>query len=210
MKVLDQLSWRYATKKFDPKKMLSESQMEILTESVRLTPTSYGLQPLKLIDVRDEKLRELILPAAFNQLQVLEASHLLVLCSVNKIDEFFIDDYISNISKTRELPKDELGLSAYKKTMLNILEWSPEQKNTWMKNQVYIALGSLLTVCAFEQIDACPMEGFDPIQIDDVLGLRELGLSSVLLCPVGYRHPEDPFAEKKKVRKPASEFLIQL
>lgn len=207
---LQKLNWRYATKKFDPTKKLSEQQAEELTEAVRLTPTSYGLQPMRLINLQDKSLRNELLPAAFQQQQVIDASHLFVLCRLEEITTDFIEKYVVNISKTRNEPLDDMNLSAYKKTMMNILDWDTTEQVQWMKNQVYIALGNLLTVCAFEEIDACPMEGFDPLKVDEVLGLKSKGLKSVLLCPVGYRDTTDVFASKKKVRKSRESFVINM
>lgn len=207
---LQKLNWRYATKKFDSQKKLTEQQAECLSEALRLTPTSYGLQPMKVIDIRDNSLRQELLPAAFQQQQVVDASHLFVLTRLEEITSDFIEKYVVNISKTRNEPLDNMNLSAYKKTMMNILEWNRHDQEAWMKNQVYIALGNLLTVCAFEGIDACPMEGFDPLKVDEILGLKSKGLKSVLICPVGYRHENDPFAKKNKVRKPREGFIITM
>ena len=210
MKSIQALNWRYATKKFDTQKKISLEQEQTLIESLRLTPTSFGLQPFKLLNVKNPKKRKELLPATFQQQQVIDASHLFVLCKIKNIDEEFIDHYIQNISKTRNIEIEDLHLTAYKKSMRSVLDWSKEQQDNWMKNQVYIALGNLLTICAFEKIDACPMEGFNPNEVDQLLQLEKLGLESVLLCPVGYRHKDDLYAEKRKVRKNNKDFLIEI
>lgn len=201
--IIQDLNWRYATKKFDPEKKISQQDLEVLMESLRLVPTSYGLQPLKFLLVEDKSIREKLVSASFNQKQVAEASHLIVICSFRELKEDDVDLYMETIAETREQNLESL---ANFKT--NLLKFARNKEETalqeWMDRQAYIALGQLLHTCAALKIDATPMEGFKPEEYDDILGLKERNLKSVLVCPVGYRHPDDPNLNRKKVRKSIS------
>ena len=207
--LLDALNWRYATKVFDPTKTISSNDLDTLLESIRLTPTSYGLQLMKTVIVEDATLRNDLVKHAYGQQQVKDASHLLVLCHEKRIDSNHIAAYISTISKTRNI--EEVALQGFKNMMENsILNWSEKQQTAWMRNQVYIALGNLLTACAVLKVDACPMEGFNATAFDDVLNLDEKNLSSVLVVPIGYRSEHDKNAQLKKVRRSSNDFLITI
>jgi nitroreductase/dihydropteridine reductase len=158
-KILSALNKRYATQAFDPTKKLTEKQVKTLIESVRLTPTSYGLQLMKVVVVENKQKRADLLNASYGQKQVLDASHLFIICREDKIDESHIDAYVQNLSSTRQIPVEELV--KYRDMMMrSILSMPIEQQNVWMDKQVYIALGNLLNVCAMMDLDACPMEGF--------------------------------------------------
>lgn len=209
MTIIDQLNWRYATKKFNPSKTLSKDQILILKNAFNLTALSYGLQTLKLIIVADKVKRNMLLESAYGQRQVVDASHLLILCIQTDISETDVDNYYSNIKAIRETPEEILA--PYKAQLKNTISLMPtHKKNEWATRQAYIALGNLMTVCAVERIDACPMEGFIPNQIDEILDLKALGLKSVLLLPVGFRAEDDLFSTLKKVRKPLSDTIIEL
>ncbi len=207
-RIIEDLNWRYACKKFDPSQKLSEADLTTLLESLRLTASSYGMQPWKFVVVENPELREKLVPASWGQAQVAEASHLIVICSPAVIDEAFVDRYIADTAKTRgQQPTD---LEGFKKMLMNITKKSPEAQHAWAKNQVYIALGTLLTACAELRIDSCPMEGFKPKEYDEILGLKDLGLTSMVVCPVGYRHTEDKYSSNKKVRFSLEELTIKL
>lgn len=209
MDTIKQLQWRYATKKFDRNKKLSSTKLKTLKEAFNLTATSFGLQTIKLIIVEDEALRLPLVKHAFNQKQVLEASHLLVICIQNDISEEDIDTYYDNIKSIRET--SDTILDPYRLDLINyIKKMSIEERQQWSKNQAYIALGNLMTVCAVENIDSCPMEGFLPEQYDAVLELGKMKLKSVLLLPVGYRADDDMFSEFEKVRKSIDDAIIEL
>ena len=200
---------RYACKRFDPDKKLSEEQVDTLIESIRLTATSYGLQLMKLVVVESEELRTQLRAASYNQSQVTDASHFLVLCRERDLDESHFEAYVNNISGTREIPREKLDLA--KQNMMNsILSQSANDQEIWMSKQVYIALGNLLSACAIMEIDACPMEGFVPEEYDKILKLKDQNLASVLACPVGYRSVEDRNAALKKVRRSKENFLISV
>ncbi len=206
---VDILNWRYATKKFDNTKIISEEKITILKHAFNLTATSYGLQPIKLVIIKNKKIQQSLIPHSFNQNQVAQASHLFVLCIENKIDKNNVEAYFNKVKKVRGT-SDEI-LQPFKNVMLNSFENQEEDKTTeWCKQQAYIALGNLMTVCAFEKIDSCPMEGFIPTGYDELLGLKEKGLSSVLVLPVGYRADDDMFADFKKVRKDLAESIIEI
>ncbi|SHI53536.1 NAD(P)H-dependent oxidoreductase [Algibacter luteus] len=209
MNTIEQLKWRYATKKFNPTKKLSKAKINILIEAFNLTATSYGLQTLKLVVVEDKKLREPLVAPAYNQKQVLNASHLLVICIQDNIQSTDVIDYYNNIKHIRNTP--ETILKPYREDLVNMMQdMSVTERQQWSTNQAYIALGNLMTVCAIEGIDSCPMEGFIASEYDKLLKLNEKGLKSVLLLPVGYRADDDMFSTFKKVRKPIDEAVIIL
>lgn len=209
MNTLDQLKWRYATKKFDPSKKLSEVQINTLKEAFNLTATSYGLQTIKLIVLEDSQKRNDILPAAYNQKQVVDASHLLVICIQNEVSGDDVDSYYKQLHQERQTPNEIL--EPYKNQLKGVIQnMSEANREEWTIRQAYIALGNLMTVCAFESIDSCPMEGFIPSEVDRILNLKDFNLKSVLLLPVGFRAENDMFASLKKVRKPLNEVILEL
>ena len=209
MNLIESLKWRYATKKFDEKKMLSEEQINTLTTAFNLTATSYGLQPIKLVVVQNKETQEKLVPHSWNQQQVAQASHLLVICIQDNINQQDIETYFDLVKKTRNTP-DEI-LNPFKEYLIEaITTKSDSELNLWMKHQAYIALGNLLTVAAVEQIDSCPMEGFIPEKYDEILNLKKLNLKSALVLPVGYRAQDDYMKDLKKVRKDSSDVIINI
>ncbi|GGW95061.1 NAD(P)H-dependent oxidoreductase [Salegentibacter mishustinae] len=203
------LQWRYATKKFNPEKILSSEKIDILKEAFNLTATSYGLQPLKMVVVRNKELQEKLKSASWNQQQLNTASHVLVICIEKKVDKDFIEQYFKRVKHLRETP-DEV-LEPFKKSLVDSFESKAEEEvHAWALNQAYLSLGTLLTVCATEEIDACPMEGFEPDKYDELLNLEAHNLKSVLALPVGYRAEDDMFSEFKKVRRPLDEVIIEV
>ena len=209
MDTIKQLKWRYATKKFNVNKTLSKAKLGVITQAFNLTATSFGLQTIKLIVIEDKELRASLVEASYNQKQVLEASHLLIISIQKDILEEDIVDYYKNIKQVRNTP-DSI-LKPYQKDLINMMEGkSVQERQQWSTNQAYIALGNLMTVCAIEGVDSCPMEGFIPSKYDEILKLNEKGLKSVLLLPIGYRAEDDMFSELKKVRKPLEEAVIKI
>lgn len=209
MSIIEKLQWRYATKKFDADKNLPEEKLNLLKEAFNLTALSYGLQTLKMVVIKDKTKREQLVDLAYGQRQVADASHLLVLCIQTEIDEEDVNEHFDTIKEIRNTPDNIL--ESFKMQLMSTIEAMPkEDKEGWATKQAYIALGNLMTVCAVEEIDSCPMEGFIPKEIDKALHLNELGLNSVLLLPVGYRAKDDMFADFKKVRKSVSETVIEL
>lgn len=209
MDILESLQWRYATKKFDSGKILTDEKLHILKHAFNLTATSYGLQTISLLVVKDETLRDTLLPAAYNQRQIVDASHLLVLCIKDHINTDDVDDLFDNVSDLRNTPKTIL--EPYRNDLKSMMQnMTQQQQQEWSIKQAYIALGNLMTVCAVERIDSCPMEGFDREKYDEILDLKTKKLKSVLLLPVGYRAEEDMFANFKKVRKALKYSIIEM
>ena len=209
MSIIEKLKWRYATKKFDTTKQLSDEKLMTLKEAFNLTALSYGLQTLKLVVVEDRTIRESLVELSFGQRQVADASHLLIICIQNKIDDEDVNAHFDTVKEIRNTP-DSI-LKPFKTQLKSTIEkMSAKTKIDWATKQAYIALGNLMTVCAVEGIDSCPMEGFIPKKLDEILKLDNHGLSSVLMLPVGYRADDDMFADFKKVRKQLSETIIEL
>ncbi len=203
------LQWRYATKKFDDSKLLSPEKIDILKKSFNLTPTSYGLQPLKLVVIQHKELQEQLLEHSAHQQQIVTASHLLVICIEKNVNSEFIKQNFELVKDIRETP--EKILKPFREFLLKDFENKTEEEiKIWAVNQAYLALGNLLTVCAHEGIDACPMEGFNAEKYDEVLKLDKKNLQSVLILPVGYRAEDDIFADLKKVRRPMEETIIEI
>ncbi|WP_103070585.1 NAD(P)H-dependent oxidoreductase [Aquimarina sediminis] len=209
MDIIESLRWRYATKKFDSEKILPKEKINTLTEAFNLTATSYGLQPLKLIVIKDKKLQNELTQHSWNQQQVADASHVLVFCTEMTIGEDYIEKHFDNIKTTRNTPEEILN--PFKEQLVNSFSnKSSEEVSNWAAKQAYLAMGNLLTVCAIEEIDACPMEGFIPEKYDEILKLSDLGLKSILVLPVGYRANDDMFSEFKKVRRSISDTIITI
>ncbi|WP_136480877.1 NAD(P)H-dependent oxidoreductase [Cognatitamlana onchidii] len=209
METIKKLQWRYATKKFNASKKLSEDKLSLLKQAFNLTATSFGLQTIKLLVVEDKLLRASLVEHSYFQKQVLEASHLLVICIQKDIEKKDVEAYYDNIQDIRRTSNEILD--PYKDDLIKMMaSMSVSERQQWSTNQAYIALGNLMTVCAIEGIDSCPMEGFIPAKYDSILNLEEKGLKSVLLLPIGYRADDDIFADFKKVRKPIAQAVIEL
>lgn len=206
---LNNQNWRYATKKFDATKKIAVEDLNILKEGIRLSSSSYGLQPYKIIIVENPELRAKIQPVAWGQSQIVEASHLIVFANITNFGNAEIDDALNNFITTRGLPLD--ALNAYGEFMKSKISTLPvEERNTWTSKQTYLALGNLLNAAAELRIDVTPMEGFDPVLVNEILGLEKLGLNASLLATIGYRHEEDSTQHYKKVRKSNEELFITL
>lgn len=209
MTSIQNLKWRYAVKKFDEHKFLTEDQLNTLKEAFNLTATSYGLQPIKLVVLQNKALQQQLVTHSWNQQQVAQASHVLIFCVDTKLNETDVENYFSKVKDVRNTP-DEI-INPFKEYLKDLIASKQhEDLFTWAKNQAYLALGNLLTVCANEQIDSCPMEGFLPEKYDEVLDLTSKNLSSVLVLPVGFRAEDDFMKDQKKVRKNLSEIIIEV
>jgi nitroreductase len=206
---LDHQNWRYATKKFDATKKISTEDLNFLKEAIRLSSSSYGLQPYKIIIVENPELRAQIQPAAWGQSQIVEASHLIVFANRTSINDAEIEDFFENISNTRGIPADALdGYKGFLKG--NIAKLSDDAASIWNSKQTYLAMGNLLNAAAELKIDVTPMEGFEPAKVNEILGLEKLGLNASLIATLGYRHEEDATQHYKKVRKSNEELFITL
>jgi len=209
MNIIDSLEWRYAVKKFDSTKKVSQSKLNTILKAFNLTATSYGLQPVKLVVISDKKIQKSLLAHSMKQEQVTQASHLLVLCIDKKIDTEYINNYFKRVKEIRETP--DAILNPFKNFLISDFEKKTQQeKIDWATKQAYLIMGNLLTVSALEGVDACPMEGFSPTQYDALLGLDSKGLQSVLVLPIGYRADDDYMATLKKVRKELKDSIIKL
>lgn len=209
MNSIENLKWRYATKKFDTNKKLSENQINTLKEAFNLTATSYGLQPLKLVIIKNETIRKELVAHSWNQPQVYEASHLLVICIPSEFTSKDVENYFTLVKKIRNT-EDKI-LNPFKEFLtVEIQKKTKEELFAWNKNQAYLALGNLLTVCANEKIDSCPMEGFVPEKYNEILNLKAHGLQSVLVLPVGFRAEDDYMKDLEKVRKPLTASILEI
>lgn len=208
-KSIEHLKWRYAVKKFDPKRILYKGKIEGLKQAFNLTATSYGLQPIKMVVVQNKDLQKKMVSGSYGQRQVENASHVLVICIENKIDKAFIDQYFNRVKSVRGT--NDGILKPFKDALVESFSAKEiDEIRTWSTNQAYLALGNLLSYCAMEEIDSCPMEGFLPQEYDKLLGLHEKGLTAVLVLPVGYRAKNDPFSKMEKVRKDVEESIIEI
>ena len=198
--LVGQLRWRCATKQFDPQRKIRPQDWAALEEALVLTPSSFGLQPWKFVVVNDRATREKLVAASWGQRQVADASHLVVFAVKKQLGEKDIDNYLSRIAEVRGAPRE--SLASYRDMMVGSLikGKGDAERMTWATRQVYIALGTFLTSAALLGIDACPMEGFDHAQYDEILGLKAKGYSSAVIATLGYRLPTDKYAAVPKVR----------
>ena len=202
-------NWRYATKKFDTTKKVSKEDLETLKEAIRLSASSFGLQPYRILIIENPELRAKLQPAAWGQSQIVDASQLIVFANITNFGETEIDASIANTTKTRGLPAD--ALKGYGDFMKSKIVTLPEDvRNTWASKQTYLALGNLMNAASELKIDVTPMEGFEPAQVNEILGLGKLGLNATLLATIGYRHEEDATQHYAKVRKSNEELFINL
>ncbi len=197
--LVEAMQWRYATKTFDTSRKIPAEDVDALLESLRLSASSFGLQPWKFIIIENKELREKIKSSAYGQSQVTDASHLVLFCATKKMTPEMIDHFVSFTAKTRGVPSASLD------SMKNMIvgatsSVTPEQSFNWMAHQTYLAFGSFLTSCAVCGIDACPMEGFDAAAVNKLLDLDKQDLQVLALCPIGYRSPTDKYAGYAKVR----------
>jgi len=206
--LLEALNWRYAVKKFSTKKIPQE-KIDIIMESLRLTPSSFGLQTWKFILVEDKIIREKLVSVSWDQRQVADASHLLVLARVANVSDADVDKWTGFLAEKQNMPTDKKD--AYANMIKGYLNNTPKEMITsWLEKQLYIVLGNLMTTCALVEIDSCPMEGFNGKAYDDILGLDKLGLKSVLACPIGYRAEDDPYQHLAKARYAMEDLVISI
>lgn len=204
--VLEHRTWRYATKKFDTTKKVSDEDLETLLEATRLSASSYGLQPYHIFVITDQEIKEKLKPASWNQSQITDASHIIVFANATDFGEELVDDFLTNVSETRNIPEEGLkGYSDFMKSKL--MDLPAETKNNWTAKQAYIAFGNMMQAAAELKIDTCPMEGFESDTYNEILGLNEKNLNAVLVLPIGYRSDEDQTQHLPKVRKSKEELF---
>ena len=210
MSFIDQLNWRYATKRMITDKVVPQEKIDNIIEAIRLSASSYGLQPYELIVVKDKEMLKQIQPLAYNQPQIAEANVVLVFAVWDKITQEKIDNFFNLIATERGVPVEVLA--GYKAMVEgSMLTMDDATAAAWMARQAYIGLGTGLAAAAIEEVDTCAMEGFSPAALDEFLQLSAKGLKSVVLLAVGYRDEEnDPTSKMKKVRTPKNEFVISM
>ncbi len=204
---LNQLHWRYATKKFNPSKKISESVWKTLEQSLILSPSSFGLQPWKFFVIRNPEIRQKLLEHSWGQTPVVNASHLVVFATKNNINNTDVDRHIQRMAEVQQVaPENLAGFGNVVKGFISKPPY-PLDLNEWAAKQAYIALGFFMTCAAMLEIDTLPMEGFIPAKYDEVLDLNSQGYSSVVVCAAGYRADDDKYALQPKVRFPSEEVL---
>ncbi len=205
--LIDVLTWRYATKQFDPARKIPSEIWETLEDALVLSPSSYGLQPWQFFVVTDPAVKAALRPHSWDQSQVTDCSHHVVFAIRTTLEAEFVDKYISRIAEVRGV---ETSAMDFLKGMItaDILE-GPRSKivQEWATRQAYIALGNFMTSAAFLGVDTCPMEGFDPAKYDEILGLPAKGYKAVVACPAGYRADTDKYASLPKVRFDKNELI---
>lgn len=208
MELIKTLNWRYATKKYNSEK-ISEDKIQTILEAINLSASSAGIQPYRVFNIKNEAIRKQLNEVSFNP-QIAESSHLLAFASFNSIDKDAIEKYINYTAEVREMPVEAL---ADFKGMIEgwLLNQSDQEITNWSAKQAYIGLGTALIAAANLQIDSTPMEGFNAEKLDELLGLKEKGLTSVVILSLGYRDDaNDYLANMKKVRLPLNEFAIEV
>lgn len=197
---MDKLNWRYSVKRFDPSRKISDENWKVLEEALRLSPSSYGVQPWKFILVKDAALRDQLKAASWNQSQVSECSHFLVFLYKHKMDLEHVQKYVDKVATVRGLPVE--NLAGMKNAIVRDIISGPRSQEIhfWAQRQCYIAMGILMQSAAILEIDTCPMEGLDPQKYDHLLGLENGDWKTVAAVACGYRSPGDQFQFNKKVR----------
>lgn len=208
MDYIKALKWRYAVKKFDYKRKISDLQLKNILKATHLSPSSYGIQSYNIIIIKNLKLRKEKLQPLSSNIQITEASHLILFAIQTNLNKTFIDKHINYVKNIRELPIDSLKF--YKESIINFIKkLTKQEKENWQIEQIYIALGTLLYYCALNKIDTCPIGGFSKKGFDEILKLKEKKLKSVILVALGYRDKNDKNQHYKKIRRPLSEILLE-
>lgn len=208
MELNEALTWRYAVKTFSDREV-EKDKLQFILEATRLSASSYGLQPYRILLIQSENIRQQLMEHSYGQDKVLHSSHLVVFAAQTAVGDEAIDQFIQQVAQSRNQPVHEL--SAYADHVKSaVAVKSQAELVAWSKNQAYLALGNFLTAAALTRVDACPMEGFDAAGYDRVLGLPEQQLTTAVICPIGYRHPDDPYAAYDKVRKPRGEMILEM
>ncbi len=205
--LLDALNWRYATKTFDATKLIPEGTWKTLEESLALSPSSFGLQPYRFLVVKDAAIRKQLQPHSWNQTQVVDASHYVVMTARTAFTEAEVDRFLDRVVEVRGIPRE--SLEGYRGMMYgSLLSPGAEARIPhWAALQSYIALGNLMTSASLLGVDTCAIEGFVPAEYDTILGLKEQGYASVVCCALGYRSAEDKYATAAKVRFPSTDLI---
>ena len=206
---IENAQWRYATKKYDTTKKISDEDLEILKQAAQLSASSFGLQPYRIIDVVNPEVRQKLVGAAWNQQQLADASHVFVLANIIDFNQDDLNDFFENVKTTRNLTDEDVA--GYRNFVSGFVNNLPaDAKNNWTSKQAYIVLSNLLNAAAELRIDATPMEGFVPEQVNEILGLTEQRLNASLIVCLGYRAQDDHYQHLAKVRKPQLDLFITI
>ncbi|SNZ01976.1 NAD(P)H-dependent oxidoreductase [Flagellimonas pacifica] len=207
--ILENRTWRYATKKFDSTKKISNEKLELILEATRLSASSYGLQPYHFFVISNAEIKEKLRPVSWGQSQITDASHIIVFANVTDFGEELIDSHLENTSTTRNIPSE--GLKGYgdfmKSKLLNLPE---ETKSVWTSKQTYIAFSNMIQAAAELKIDTCPIEGFESEAYNKILGLEEKNLNASVVLAIGYRSEEDETQHYAKVRRSKEELFTYI
>ena len=207
--ILENRTWRYATKKFDNTKKISSDDLQLLLEATRLSASSYGLQPYHVFVITNTEIREQLKPVSWGQSQITDASHLIVFAHQTDFGGELVDAYLKNVVDTRNVSMDTLnGYGDFAKSKL--VDLPQKTKEEWTAKQVYIALGNLMQAAAELKIDTCPMEGFEAKAYDEILNLAGKDLTTSVVIPIGYRSSEDETQNFPKVRKTNKELFTHI
>lgn len=207
--LITDLKWRYATKMFDKTKKVSDEDLAEIVEAFRLTSSSFGMQPWKMILVENQNIKDSLVEHSFGQAQIADCSHLLVLCRVVNIDDNFVSKHVENVAQIRQISIENLtGLETTIRWFLSRL--NEEQVKKWASEQVYIALWGLLSFLASKHIDSCTIWGFNPAKYDEILNLNNMWLASVVVLPIWYRSQDDKYASLAKVRFEKDEVFMKI
>ncbi|MCF6366201.1 MAG: NAD(P)H-dependent oxidoreductase [Bacteroidales bacterium] len=203
------LNQRYSVKKFDETKRLTDEQVKNILKLTNLSASSYGMQPFKMVIVKEKEVKQKLVASSYGQTNIADSSYLIVFAARTDIDENFVGNYIGHIAKQRNVSIE--SLSSFRKMLVNYINNKDEKALfTWASQQIYIALGTFLIACASENIDACPIGGFIPSEYDKILKLEKHNLKPVVVSVMGYRHKDDSYQFKAKVRKPLNEMILKL
>lgn len=209
MSLNDTLKWRYACKKFDPLKKVSNDHIDYIKEAIRLSASSYGMQPFKVLVIQNQELKDKLKPASWNQTQISDCSHLFVFCHFTSITKEHVDTYANLRADVQEKSMEET--MKYVNYMWgSVQKFSPEFIDQWASKQTYIALSNLLTACGELKVDSCPIEGFEKEKYNNILGLKEMGLASSVVAAVGYRAEDEPNQHNTKVRKKPADIFVEI
>ncbi len=201
MNYLEALKQRYSVKKFEKGLQVPADILQNILEAGKLSASSLGLQPYRIIVAESDDIKQKLIPAFYNPTQISTCSHLLIIVSNNQIEDDYVGNYFNNIAETREIPLEDLN--PFKESIskhMNTL--SREEMMSWSQKQSYIVLGNLMFAAALENIDTCPMEGYKQEIIDEILQLDPQKEKVAVTLAIGYRSTEDEFQNFKKVRKP--------
>lgn len=204
------LRWRYAVKKFDAARSIPDELWRSLEDALVLSPSSIGLQPWKFFVITDRAAKARLMPAAWNQSQVIDCSHFVVFAVRKNLGADHVERHVDRMAEVQGVVRD--SLAKFAQMAVRNLDAAREEGrlDTWQTHQIYIALGSFMTAAAVVGVDTCPMEGFEPAKFDEILGLAGTDYASIVACAAGYRSPDDKQAARKKVRFKPEDVIVRL